>query len=224
MSLFKRLSATISGHLDQAVTQIENQDAVIDAIVREARQALASAKVRLARVETDGNKMTQQQKQLEQTIAAWTDRAKRSGEGNQQKAIECLRQRKAHQSQLMQLNMRLQEHTAIRQRLTDDVRTAESKVTEILHKQHLMRTRESAANAIRGASTLDTSLADELNSTFERWEIKVTESELTHGTALTHTGLDSISELEQDFISQEESEQLQQELAELMVPDDTKDA
>ena len=214
MSLLKRLRTTIYGHIDHTINQIENQDAVIDAIVREARQEVAKAKVRLARVEVDGKRMAAERGKLEEAITQWTGRAMRVRETDETRALDCLRQRKTCEKQLMDLSVRCDDHSKVVEKLRSDVRIAEQRVKEVLNKQHLMRTRESAANALRGANALDGNISSDLDATFDRWEVKVTESELLADTATAYA---ATSDLESEFISEEEEITLRDELAALDV-------
>ncbi len=213
MSLFRRLSATITGGLEQAINQIENQDAVVEAIVKEARQELAKAKVRLGRVQTDAKQMARKQAELELAVQQWTLRAQRSGAVDQGKAIECLRQRKSCAAQKAELSIRIEQHEVILKRLASDVHLADGRVTEVLNKQHLMRTRESAANAMRGVNAIESTVVDDLSATFERWEIKVTETEMMGGA---ESGPIGYSSLENEFSSLEEEDELNQQLVELL--------
>ncbi|BCD96792.1 PspA/IM30 family protein [Marinagarivorans cellulosilyticus] len=212
MSIFKRLQATLTGSLDQAISQIENQDAVVDAILKEARQALAKSKVRLARVEQDGRAMQQELAGIEAAIDSWTQRAQRIGQNDQAKALECLRQRKAALAQKTSLLERIAQHEGVSKRLAFDVKQAEVRVTDMLNKQHLMRTRESAADALRSMNAVEQNMADDLTTTFERWEVKVAQTEILSGN---EGYIQSPSTLEQEFVSEEEEHALRLELAAL---------
>ena len=212
MSFIKRIHATLTGSLDQAISQIENQDAVVDAILKEARQALAKSKVRLTRVEQDSRVMHQELASLDEAVITWTQRAQRVGPDDQARALECLRQRKVASSNKSSLVVRITQHDVVSKRLASDVKQAEVRVTEMLNKQHLMRTRESAADALRSMNAVEQNMTDELSTTFERWEVKVTEAELLSGNEGYISGPNAF---EHDFISQEEEEALRLELAEL---------
>lgn len=212
MSLFRRISATISGTVGQAVSQIENQDAIVDAILRQSRQELSKAKVRLNRVEADARRMELQQDSLQQASASWALRARRCAKADRDRAMECLKQKKGVDAQLESLNRSLEQHQQVRIRLRNEVEAAENRLSEVLNKQHLMRTRESAAKAMIGVGQLEHSAADDLSETFERWEIKVTEAEM-------YGGLDStpVSDgFERAFVAEEEQAALSAELDELM--------
>ncbi len=206
MSLFKRLSATLFSRVDQAVSQIENHDAVIDASIRDARRAAAQAKVRLARVRNDGQRLHTKLKALREAEASWTERARTSAENDEDTALECLRRRRECQRQAAELDSTLERHAELERRLATEVQDLEGRISEISQQRNLMRTRQSAAEALRSINTIDSSKTIDIDDTFERWEIQITEAELATGQA------DASDSLEKQFLKAEDREALRAEL------------
>lgn len=210
MSLFKRLSATFGHQLSEAVSQIENQDAVVAAIIKESRESLAKARVRLSRVVADAEQSARQLADLEQKQARWLVRAKEAQQiGDEAKALACLKEKKLCTAEFTRLQQRHSEHCAARIRIESDVRTAEEKLQALQHKQHMLRTRESAASTLAGLQKLESEHSEDLAATFERWEMKITGQELSIG-GVTHN---TVGELEQAYLSLEEEASLREELA-----------
>ena len=54
MKILTRLTATLGAGTDRAVARFENHDAIAAAAVRGAREAVAAARVRHARLRRDG--------------------------------------------------------------------------------------------------------------------------------------------------------------------------
>ena len=107
MSVFKRLSATFSSRIDHLVGQIENHDAVVEAAIRDARQAVAKSKVRLSRLKADGIRLRRKRAELLQAESQWTQRAKDSATQDENRALECLRRRQDCQQQITELDKAL---------------------------------------------------------------------------------------------------------------------
>jgi phage shock protein A len=210
MSIFKRLSATFSSRVDQMVSQVENHDAVVEVAIKESRQATAKAKVRLARVQRDGELLRNKISQLQNDATLWTNRAREMAHKDEDKALECVRRRKLCQKQLEQYTQALKKHEALEQRLAQDINAAERKLAEMNQQRNLMRTRQSAAQALNSISGVDETVALDVAEAFERWEVKVTESELEVGT------VDSMDLLEQEFLKAEDKQTLQAELEQLL--------
>jgi phage shock protein A len=217
MSIFKRLSATFSSRVDQMVSQIENHDAVVEVAIKESRQATAKAKVRLARVQRDGELLRNKISQLQNDETLWTNRAREMAHKDEDKALECVRRRKLCQKQLEQYTQALKKHEALEQRLAQDIHAAERKLAEMNQQRNLMRTRQSAAQALNSISGVDETVALDVAEAFERWEIKVTESELEVGT------VDSMDLLEQEFLEAEDKQTLQAELEQLLAEKEVSD-
>jgi phage shock protein A len=217
MSIFKRLTATFSSRVDQMVGQIENHDAVVEVAIKESRQATAKAKVRLARVQRDGELLRSKINQLQNDETLWTNRAKEIAQKDEEKALECVRRRKLCQKQLEQYSQALKKHEALEQRLAQDIHAAERKLGEMNQQRNLMRTRQSAAQALNSISGVDESVALDVAEAFERWEIKVTESELEVGT------VDSMDLLEREFLENEDKHALQAELQQLLAEKEVSD-
>lgn len=210
MSIFKRLTATFSSRVDQMVSEIENHDAVVEVAIKESRQATAKAKVRLARVQRDGDLLRNKIAQLRKDETLWTTRAREVAKQDQERALECVRRRKICQKQLEQYEQALQKHEALEQRLAQDIHAAERKLADMNQQRNLMRTRQSAAEALNSISGVDESVALDVADAFERWEVKVTESEMEVGT------LDSVDMLEREFMQAEDKHTLQAELEQLL--------
>jgi phage shock protein A len=217
MSIFKRLSATFSSRVDQMVSQIENHDAVVEVAIKESRQATAKAKVRLARVQRDGELLRNKISQLQNDETLWTNRAREMAHKDEDKALECVRRRKLCQKQLEQYTQALKKHEALEQRLAQDIHAAERKLAEMNQQRNLMRTRQSAAQALNSISGVDETVALDVAEAFERWEIKVTESELEVGT------VDSMDLLDQEFLEAEDKQTLQAELEQLLAEKEVSD-
>lgn len=210
MSLVKRLTATIRAQVDAAVSRIEDHDAVIDAAIAQARQALAKGRVRLARVQRDGQGLTERAASLRAAITSWELRARRVAAEDENKALECLRRRNDCQAQLAQVEETLTRHRQLQQRLEQDVRQAEERLAEHVQQRNLMRTRSSTAEALRAMSGIESDRSLGLDAAFERWEIRMTEAEMEAGVAGEEAGL------EREFKQAEDRERLRAELDELL--------
>ncbi len=92
MSLIRRITTSITSSVDRAVSKVENHDAIIDAALRETRQAAARSRVRLERVRRDGDGLRNRHRELQTAIGRWTERARSIGEVSQQRNVMRSRQ------------------------------------------------------------------------------------------------------------------------------------
>ncbi len=206
MNIIKRWTAGVTSRVDWMVSQVENQEALVNSALRDARQSAARAKVQLGRVQQDGQRLRQRLQKEELATTSWRERAIQTGKDDEKKAIECLRRSKRSEQLAEQLRQRLIEHEQVEQQLGKDVRAMEEQLNALAEKRNLMRTRQSRAEAVKTIQGGADALSTDLDDIFERWETRVTEQELVGSCSL------QIDPLEDDFVSQEEESALREEL------------
>lgn len=209
MSLFKRISATITTRVDQMVARIENHDAIVEVALADTRQTLAQAKVRLSRVRRDGERLEARLEDARRAEQSWSDRARTSAH-QEETALECLRRRNAAHRDAEETATALRRHREMEQRLKTDVCGAEARVIQLSQQRNLMRTRQSAAEALSALTTIDAGDGRDLDAAFERWEEQIIATELSVGANPDHDAL------ERGFIDSEERTELRRQLDELM--------
>ncbi len=209
MKVIKRWTSGIFSRVDWAVSQIENQEALINSTLRESREAVARAKVQLGRVQQDGKKLRQRYQDEELAVNRWRERAVQCAKADEQRAVECLRRAKGCEQQAKHLKQRVSEHNQVESQLIKDVRSMEEKLSELTEKRNLMRTRQSRAEALTNMQNSCLNTSSELDEIFDRWEVQVTEKELTG-----ECGIDC-DPLEESFAVEEDDAELREELKQL---------
>ncbi|PLY00776.1 MAG: hypothetical protein C0622_08275 [Desulfuromonas sp.] len=210
MRTIKRWTTGIFSRVDWAVSQIENQEALINSALKESRETVAKAKVQMGRVRQDGEKLRQRLQSEEEGIVRWRERAIQVAKSDEQRALECLKRSKKAEQQRDQLLLRVKEHTQVEQQLAKDVGIMEERLTELMEKRNLMRTRQSRAEALNNIQTCSSVGNSDVDDIFDRWEMRVTEKELATECAI---GTDP---LEESFVSEETETELRDELRQLL--------
>ena len=206
MTLIKRISASITSSLDRAVSKVENHDAIIDAALRETQQAAARSRVRLARVQKDGNSLNARYEELQTAVKRWTERARNLADNDEQKALECLKRRNECLSQIKNLEASIDKHRELESQVTENLKKIEARIAEVSHQRNVMRSRQSVAEAMRVINNIEGVSYGEIEDTFDRWEINLGETELNLGSI---PGTDS---LESEFLASEDDAALRAEL------------
>jgi phage shock protein A len=214
MSIFKRLSATVFSQVDKVVSEIENHDAIVEAAIRDNQRALAKAKVRFNRLRADGQRLQRRLEDLKTAEARWIRRAKEQADQDEQTALQCLQKRRECQKQMENVENALGDHHNAESRLSRELATMEERIKQIQHQKNLLRTRQSTADAMRTFKAIEDCSYIDIDDTFEKWEVKVMETELASGD------VESVDSLEQRFVDAEELEDLQSELKELTEGDE----
>ena len=216
MSIFKRLSATLVSRIDQVVGEIENHDAVIQASLNDMCKKVAEAKVRLGRVRREEERLNQQIREHRQNEERWHKRAVASAKDDEAKALECVRRARhcrQHAEKLAQVQAGY-EQTA--DKLAHDIEASEQRLAETKHKLTLMRARQSTSAAVNATCKPESGTDQFLDETFDRWEVNISQTEMT----VEHH--DIVDPVEREFITQEQQEELRNELAELLAREEEK--
>jgi len=208
MARFKRWTHGVVSSIDSLIVQVENHEAQVSSALRELEQGVARSKVQLMRVERDGSALEQALTEEREAAIRWRERAVR--EAQEARALECLRRHKRSERRVLELAQSQTEHARVEQQLKRDIHTLEQRLFELRQQRNTMRTRQSRAEAftvVQGTGDLENG---EIGAIFERWETRVTETEV-HSGCLVATG-DSFDE---EFLDAEEIAALKLELGDL---------
>lgn len=210
MSLIKRLTTTITSSFDSAVRRVENHDAVIDAALKDARQAAARTRVRLARVQKDGEALAARRRELAEAATRWAQRARSIAGEDEAKALACLRRRRECEAQVRGLDTALARHRELEARVADNLKNIETRIAEVTQQRNVMRSRQSAADAMRILADVEGVTCGQIEDTFDRWEVNLGETEIFLGAHAPADTLDS------EFAQEEDDAALRAELDELL--------
>ncbi len=214
MSIFKRLVTTVHASVDRTVAGIENHGAIADAALRDSREALARARVRLTRLEKDGSSQRNRITELTSEIELWAERARSVADGNRPKALECLRRRKQRESELEVARENLKKHEQVEKTVRSSIIESTQRVQSLQQQCNQMRSREAASQAKRSVIGLEDRTGPDVESAIERWEMSVGESELSTDTQMLLQAPGD--ELSDAFLCEEESALLESELDQLL--------
>ena len=206
MSLIRRISATLTSSVDRAVSKVENHDAIVNAALRDTQQAAARSRVRLERVRKDGRALKTRYQSLKDAHSRWTLRATSIASSDEAKALECLRRRKDCEAQMRNLQESIEKHEELEDRIAEQVKKIEARISEVSHQRNMMRSRQSVAEAMRTIHNIEGVSYGDIEETFDRWEINLGETEILMGAS------SSIDRLDTEFQVEEDTEELRAEL------------
>jgi phage shock protein A len=217
MSLFKRISATLVSRVDQVVSEMENHEAVIQATLNDMRKKVAEAKVRLGQVRREEERLRRQMAEQREHARRWRRRAVDSAKDDEAMALECVGRSHQCQTQVERLEQAAAQYAQTAQRLAGDIVASEQRLAEIKQKLTLMRARQSASSAMSATSEPDGNMSQLLDDTFDRWEINISQAEMTVES------FPDVDPMEREFVTREKEEELRRELNELLAQEDPKD-
>ena len=211
MSLFKRTFTGIYAKIDQLVGEIENHDALIQATINEQKNKLASAKVQLKKMQTQESRVKEQLKKLRENEQRWSSRATQEAATDEQRALSCLQRRQTVRRQIAKLEQIQYEYQMSAVKIKNDIQQGDDDLAAMIQKHQILRTRQSTADALRMIGEDRQTNKVDVESSFDRWEIKIAQGEFS-----SDHYAEEIDELEQEYLTEENELQLRSELAELL--------
>ena len=217
MSIINRITATFAASVDKAVSQVENHDAVIDVSIKECRTALAKAQIRYSRVKKDRQNLQTKIKELQDMETTWENRAKSVAAQDEKVALDCLHRKNICKQRLSNTQESLLQHEELEQKVSASITKIEQRLAEITQQRNMMRSRHSAADALRTINSIQGSSKGDVDDTFERWELVISEAEYEVGQE------EPVDLLDKTFCEKEDEDTLRAELAVLMSSVEEKD-
>ena len=190
MNMFNRIVTSVTASVGKAVSQVENHEAVVDAALKETHSAAAKARVRHARVQKDGSALRKKLQELQQAEKIWVERARKVAAEDENKALQCVQRRNQCQAQIQQTQQVLHSHEQLETNINNSVQHIEKRVQELTQQRNMMRSRHSAADAMRVINQIENESGSYVDDALDRWEMVITETEYTNGTPLAVDNLD----------------------------------
>ena len=216
MSVFKRFSVAVSTRLDQLVGDLENHDAVVEAGIRESRRLYAQAKVRYQRLQRDGEGLRRRLEERRASERDWRERALSCapGDDGEEKALQCLKRARQAAREAASLEQAWRQQQSVERRLAAEIDALRERVAQLAQRRSLMRSREATADAAVRVRQAECDPRLDLDETFERWEVRLTEAEMAAEQSAQWYAQDSVGPdpLEEEFLVAEERAGLQAEL------------
>ncbi len=211
MGIINRITTTLTSSVDKVVSQVENHDAVIDVSIKDCRAALAKAQVRYSRVKKDRENLQSRLQELQQMETTWEHRAKSVATQDEKMALDCLHRKNICKQRIVETQKSLSQHNELEQRVSGSIQKIEKRLADITQQRNMMRSRHSAADALRTINSIEGSSKNDVDDTFERWELVISEAEYEVGQEI-----ESVDVLDKTFCEKEDEAALRAELAQLM--------
>ncbi len=176
MKLIKRLTTSVTATLEDAVGQFENHDAIIEANLKQTRQAVAKTQARLASLRQQQASLEEEQQYAKSQIDVWEERARSLSGSSEMKALQCLSRRNQNEAEARRLNQAIQQQDTLITSVITNLNSLKAKLDDMTQRHNLMRSRQAVADVNRVVAKAGKT--HDVNDTFERWEATVLETEL----------------------------------------------
>ncbi|MET1254322.1 PspA/IM30 family protein [Aliikangiella maris] len=218
MSFIKRLSIQLFSKLDDAVTELENHDALIGAAINQQKQKVFIAKKQQANLNLHINQIQETLHTTQKKQQQWHQRAQQQIVSDPEKAKECIHRQLQLTQQIEKLQQTLQAYQTAQAQLTADIQRFEQDIWQHQQKRDLLKTRQSRLSL--QTSSQHEATGNIINDSFNRWEANIMATESNSINRLNSIDLvsavNSDNHLEQSFLEAEYAEKIQAEFEQLI--------
>lgn len=212
MSRLKRTLGAIFVRVDQVIGEIENQEAVIAAAIDDHARKITRAKVECSRLSEQATKVAGQVEALGEKHALWESRAIREADKNESRALACIQQAELAAQQIERLaKMEVDYRNAV-EKMAREIRKGETQLQELRQKHQLLKARQLTADAMGQFREIDGAHIDDIEASFDRWEVKIGHAEYDASPELFDV---EAADLEGVFVREENEVRLRARLDEL---------
>ena len=208
MHTFKRLFATLTAGFDSFIDQVENHEAVAEAVVADVRRQAARLKVQINRLDTHIRRLNEQRQQALDEAEQWRERALRVAEDDDRRGLYCARQYRDAETRAGQLASQISEHTGLRDNVQRELAAVEDKLNELQMRKTLLSSRSAHAQSSKVAAGVAFAEED-AEGVFERWETQIAQNEYL--TAVHAPG--PVDPLRTEFEEEERDASLREQLS-----------
>jgi phage shock protein A len=172
MRVFHRLKQTLSVSIESLLDQVENQEAVVVATIREVEQGASRVRVHRKGCERRIQLLEQRLEEYGKEASLWRDRALRL-KGDRDKAVECVRRMRAIEGEKTEAVAQLEKQKQLLETIREDERIIDDKLAELKRRRAQLSSRQARTDAQAGVETLG-----DIDGVFDRWEARIEEREV----------------------------------------------
>lgn len=211
MGLIDRILRVIRANLNSLVGQAEDPEKVLEQAVEEMQQDLIQLRQAVAQAIATQKRTERQASQAQSTAQEWYNRAQLAlNNGDENLAREALRRRQSYQETAKALTAQITQQKDVVNKLRENMRTLESKISEAKTKKDLYIARARSAQASQKINEMLGNVGTgSALSAFERMEEKVMQLE-AQSEAIAEL---SSNDLEKRFTALEGNDNVETELA-----------
>jgi phage shock protein A len=111
----------------------------------------------------------------------WEERAVTAAKEDEAKTLECIKRRNQSRGQKEQAAAMLARHDEIEREVGVTVARIEERITTLTQQRNALRSRHSAADALRVINRIEDTSAHGIEDIFDRWEMLIAETEYASG-------------------------------------------
>ena len=213
MNSLRRLKASLSASFGSIVNEVENQEGIIDAAIKDVLNALGKMNIQIRQVEREIINTKNKEKSLKKDIVIWQERAKSVHDTDKELAKNCIKKIITMKSEKERCEEIIKNKNELLKKLRNEQGQIQNKMLEIERRKHELLGRQNNIKATEVYQSVDGNSS--LDDIFNRWENKLVMKE-THLSSYEPFDIDDRDEIEKHFDQEDEDKQVDKELESLL--------
>lgn len=217
MKTLNRLRATITANFDNFVSQVENQEAIVNQLTLEVKEALAEVKIKIKETKNMIDHKEKRVSQIETEIQKWQTFYKELEKENPEQAKKAIKrilflkdEQKNNQNAVVELDRSLNSLHQEKFLIEDKIREVHLRKASLVAKESKIKSQELCSS--------NGKVNSDLEEIFNRWENKLIKVETAHSSFEVEncdSSQNSKDELEKLMDEQEMEKRIQAEIESL---------
>ena len=179
MNSLKRIFVSIKGQIDHVADEFENHEALAGVAIEDLQEIASKTRLHLHRVSKMSEQYQQQLSDQQEQEKLWSERAIKTRQEDEQKALQCVKRLRQVQQQIKSLEQQCQESTAQEEKIRADIELIQDQLQSLKNQKEILAARQNRASIQDSLGDNQNNSLQEVQGVFQRWEGSVVSSEFS---------------------------------------------
>ena len=179
MNNLKRIFVSIKSQIDHVADEFENHEALAGVAIEDLQEIASKTRLHLHRVSKMSEQYQQQLSDQQEQAKLWSERAIKSRQEDEQKALQCVKRLRQVQQQIKSLEQQCQESTAQEEKIRADIELIQDQLQSLKNQKEILAARQNRASIQESLGDNQSNSLQEVQGVFQRWEGTVVSSEFS---------------------------------------------
>ncbi len=177
MNNLKRIFFSVKSQIDHVADEFENHEALAGVAIDDLQAIASRTRLHLHRVSKISEQYKQQLLEHQQQANLWSERALKTRQEDEQRALQCVKRLREVNQQIKSLQQACQESTAQEAKIRSDLELIQEQLQCLKIKKEILAARQNRTKIQETLGDHHGGSIQEVQNIFQRWEGSVVSSE-----------------------------------------------
>jgi len=198
MNSLKRIFVSIKGQIDNVADEFENHEALAGVAIKDLQTIASKTRLHLHRISKMSEHYQSQLQEQQEQARIWSERAVKTKQEDEQKALQCVKRLRQTQKQITVLEQQCQETEAQELKIRNDLNAIQEQLQMLKNKKEILAARQNRAGIQEVLMDTNGNSLQDAQNIFERWEGSVVSAEFETPEQIDIDSFSSKFEQEED--------------------------